>query len=459
MEFDDLAKQLEEGKVDSSGRFTLSPEAYAKQYGPLIALEPNIFLGRLLQAANVSDAKEVRYLLRTNSVQITIALSDAAEYMDMLHYFSEGRLPRSATQHYLHLAFSSALARIPKVLRWRVTGPLGGYTVDLLEEKEPGVLARDRSAEAVLDVEFSEPVGLLNQISSYLGFSKYWIGLRAGIHSFLTRRCCFSAVPVRLDDVMLQFNPDRAFISLLDNSRAISKANYPLRAVQMELLAKFSPKAKVFNGPSPASLRAMQCLLGQRLYGTSDDGVFAARSRLRWDQGTRLLKLDIPGSYTVAEHASSREGVWELEQFVAGEYERLTRGEIELLQLKRQWTLKADRFSLPEATAFSKPSQLCCTKLLALREENYRSFLVPIKDGFALTTEMLESWPPGSIVVAAVPDSKVDGLGLRIVQDEAYQTLISETGEELERLSHLERTKGNRVKQARWAINPKTEER
>lgn len=454
MGFEELEAELQEGRLDSVGRFTIDLASRARKFDGLVAIEPCIFLGRLLQAATVGRANEVRYQVSKNGVRIKIRADDLTEFDAFRAYLADETFGPGTVKHYLQLAFSSALALKPKKLTWTCLG----RCADLLTESRASV-DRDET-RAVLDFEWSNTEGWLVAV-------KRMLTGRLQVLEFLNEHCCFSAIPVFVDGRRLQFSSSFSHWDPLVNRTGLSDR---IRCISMELCGRDADSRTVINAPAPSWRMALRAkIVGKRTLCqmTSNETMKALSGQLQ-ERGllsTLLLKVGAKFALDVKEMNTPATDITDRGRFVTGLfYAKKINDEETDITLRQAVYLDAPDIYLSDPVNL-ETTQVRCSRFLALHHqpvvgETLDSLVLPVRvvvagigelatppsclvlvrDGMAIVREFPSEWSAGRLAVVPIPQCKVDLEEWRVVQDEQYLELLAELDLDFQHLQAEDRS-------------------
>lgn len=458
MGFEELEAQLQEGTLDSVGRFTIDLASRAQKFAGLVGLEPCIFLGRLLQAATVGRVNQIRYSVSAKGIRVQLHARDGTEFDAFKPYVLGELPPPGSVRHYLELAFSSALALKPKKLTWTCLGSCA----DLLTESSAPV-KRDE-AKAVLEFEWSTTEGWLVSV-------KRMLSGRLQVLEFLNKHCCFSVIPVFVDGRRLQFSSSFSRWDPVVNRSSLSDS---IRCISMELCSREADSRTVINGPAPSWRMALRAKIAGRrslCQTTSKDTLSRLSSLLpAYDLlSMLLLKINLAYSLDVQEVDVRALDVPDRGRFVTGLfYAKAINVEETEVRLRQAVYLEAPDTYLTDPVNL-ETTQVCCSRFLALHHQPIvgdtldclalpvrvvvarigevvtpPSCLVLVRDGLAIVRECPEQWRNGRLVVIPIPQCRVDIEEWRVVKDEFYQQLLEELDQQFQHLESEDRY-SNRV--------------
>lgn len=486
MEFEDLTAELQEGRQDSVGQFTVNSARSESQFAKQVALQPHLFLGQLLQAANLADASQVCYTTQPDEMFVQIVLHDGSPFIAWMDFFVGRKPPEGPIQQYLHQAFGCARALKPKRLHFHVVGPEVCYCVDLLD----GTLVESPRANQVqgLLLELATPPRRWRFIERWLSApiresitptAKTYLDDKFRTpEEFVLLKCCFSTVPVYLNGKPVRFRPCRPTkaAQLPLDPEVGTQPESPFKLVHMTLADRSLPSSCWFDGPAPGSFQSLTAVVTDHSsglmsrYGTEAEQLKRILHETDW-RTTWVLSLEIPRLSSESDRKmdswkvscekggfsrwSYCEGLSPL-PLLCGAWVPAQGWRCNQYRLTSLFFLKIHERFLRRSPVSIRDNQLCCSRFIGVRHGLGSACLVPVKDGLALSAESPPTWSKGSFIIAVEPGLKVDLNGIQAVKDGAYETLLTDCEGQLTRLGryskarlvdtkHAEQTMGSEV--------------
>lgn len=367
---DPVGRLVSEGVEHSTGVFTMDSEASRRKLAQLARLEPELMLGKLVQAAVAGKASQVRFRVRRQSLEADI-------------HFPPG--PASAkTRGYLKLALAWASYQEPRQLSW--------------------------SCGSCQEPEASGSCHFVFE-------SRVWEQLRALVtgrrnyHIFLSERTYLCPVPVYLDSVLVNRIP----ASLFNNASEV------LRAL---------PSATGFLAPSLSLFEASSVHIGDQQAARHASDHRGIGQRPVVVEGVPDARLESKSLHS--EFQPEPWLPYEAEDvLLCASCENFGTSGWKVLE---QWEWRNAQAYLSEigSPRFTKVDRWVSFRYLSYRQDPCE--LWPVLDGVLLEMVLLPEGPPGCRVIQAVDGLRVDLDQRRLVQDERFQQFCRHLLEEVERM-------------------------
>ncbi|MGE0495743.1 MAG: hypothetical protein AB7S38_41445 [Vulcanimicrobiota bacterium] len=186
----DLSNFLEslgsQGTHHSSGEFTLAAENRLRPLQQAVAAHPGLFALKLVQGLISAGASEVRCAVGRSSLKLS-APGCRFHGHSLLQAFSVPPSHEAEPIHHLLMGVLGGLAQDVASVSWRLAG---GELVSFA--RDGTVIAVDSDEADRTDLQFK----FLTRWS--VGGLQRSLKLRSALHDTLSRRCCFSGIPVYL---------------------------------------------------------------------------------------------------------------------------------------------------------------------------------------------------------------------------------------------------------------------
>ncbi|MBN9420779.1 hypothetical protein ABS71_19320 [bacterium SCN 62-11] len=379
---DPIAELVAEGRKESSGSFTMDLLAAQRKLAKVSQLEPGLMLGKIVQAAVVARATQVRFAVSARDIVAKIN-------------FPESARTDQEVQEHMATAFALAQGLRPRELTWTCAGLTRQFT-----GRVSGEGALKTEGLAVFRFEGRYPT-LWEEIRS-------WVVARRDAACLLRERAYLCPIPVFLDAVRL-------------NHPGGSTGKQGAEVVQVTLRGGV-PRERVL-APCPRSCSAQvvgigdQVLRGKNAFWHTPDPRFPLRTYIL--EGADRPRVSEPGSGTFVltniAHFNQNSG---------------------LPYVSKQWEWdNPDPYLSPETTLESQFPSLCARRWISLfPDTKLESELWPVQDGLLLNKLPLSRCPGGARVIMPVREMNLDLDQLNVLQDERFQEIQEELMTELPRL-------------------------
>jgi len=232
----------------------------------------------------------------------------------------------------------------------------------------------------------------------------FWEGLRRDLlkrtrhHTWLFEHCRFSPIPVFLDGCRLNDpSPREGSLQVMEVVPASDLARHRIIA------------------PSPRALGSTRTFL--------DDKCYSARNlphANNWNRASQVLWLEGPKKVKVEQHGPQGPG----SDYVTLVNESGFWGSGSESGSQWDW-MEAGNYRSPATTPTTSATHMVVRYWLSHSPgANYPATLHPVRDGLLLESVTLDDFPPGSRLVMATPDLALDLEERRVIQDEAFQSLV-----------------------------------
>lgn len=186
----DLANFLEnlgsQGTHDSSGEFTLAAQNRLRPLQQAVAAHPGLFALKLVQGLISAGASEVRCSIGRSALKLS-ARGCRFHGLSLLEAFSVPPNNGAEPIHHLLMGMLGGLAHDVASVSWRLAG---GELVSISADGNVIAASSEEPDRTDLQVKFLTRWSL-NALQRSLQ-------LRSALHDTLSRRCCFSGIPIYL---------------------------------------------------------------------------------------------------------------------------------------------------------------------------------------------------------------------------------------------------------------------
>jgi hypothetical protein len=385
---DPIAELVAEGRKESSGSFTMDLLAAQRKLAKVSQLEPGLMLGKIVQAAVVARATQVRFAVSARDIVAKIN-------------FPESARTDQEVQEHMATAFALAQGLRPRELTWKCGDRLRSFT-----GRVSGEGALQTEGLAVFRFEGRYPT-LWEEIRS-------WVSARRDAASLLLERAVLCPVPVYLDAVRI--NEPKKLVS------------WPGGEV-VQVTARSAGLRERILAPGPSDCFAQvvrvadEVLRGKNAFWRTPDPRFPPKAYLLEDAQTP--KIEELGKY------QTQRGMALTNQTQVG-LDNVPR-------LLKQWDwTNPDAYLSPETTRLGESSMLCARRWISLLPDSKQpSELWPVQDGLLLNKVPLSRCVGGCRVIVPVRNLNLDLDQLNMLQDDFFQELQDELVSELPRLRAL----------------------
>lgn len=450
--YDLYLRQLQaEGILDSQGEFTVNRSARAEKLTSLVEQQPYIYLGRLLQAANVAQAHSIHYRLGAGKVRVEIFPQDLRPFAEFSQALQLGTPPKDKLQAYLELALLSAQATGPQKLSWSIVSDGSSSVIDVLtldkgrapvvspESNQKTSKQPNPQPKVVLELQLAPTAGLWQKIRQF-----FWDQRLNRATHFIHHHCCFGAIATFLNGARLNFY-DCYSTGLTFAGPYFSR--YHL-AVSTTLENKVSSPERYFGGPSPGDSTALAVQVPQSDLVVCSRSIGAAvmlKQHLQSYLSYRRVQINAPAKFELRNLSGTTYTLADSHSYLGFEADITAGDESPQVLLKKGLHFRAPDACLLESRNWGE-SRFACSKHLVITSQvtvlgpsPIRSGLVPIRDGLALERIQPSHWEEGWLAFLAVPDFRVDVDQWRIVQDDLWNQRLKEWTSEFSELALLER--------------------
>ncbi len=365
-------------------------------------LEPGLMLGKILQAAVVARATQVRFAVSARDIQAKINFPEAAR-------------TDQEVQEHMATAFALAQGLRPRELSWQCGGLTRQFT-----GRVSGEGALKTEGLAVFRFEGRYP-SLFEEIAS-------WVVARRDAACLLRERAFLCPIPVFLDAVRV-------------NAPESARLQPGCEVVQLALKGGL-PRNRVI-APCPRLAQAQAVWLDNRVvrgylsFGERPDPRFPPKSFIfEGAEGVQMAERQL-GPHAVVDSratlaANHGPGTLALTNHSSGH------GQVPVT-VSSQWEwLNADAYLSLETTRESYLQTLCARRWISLfPDQKQQSELWPVQDGLLLNKIPLTRCAGGCRVVVPVREVNLDLDQLNVLQDEVFQALQDKLVTELPRLRAL----------------------
>lgn len=351
-------------------------------------LEPGLMLGKLVQAAVVARATQVRFSVSARDIQARINFPETAR-------------TDQEVQEHMATAFALAQGLRPRELSWRCGGLTRQFT-----GRVSGEGALKTEGLAIFRFEGRYPT-LLEEIYS-------WVVARRDAACLLRERAYLCPIPVYLDAVRI-------------NAPAAAQIRPGCEVVQLSRRG-VPPRQRVLAAPPSQCWPQVVWMDGQTLRGKDAFG--------------RAMDPRFPPKAYILEGAEGpeireRKVVDCSAGLVLTNQTRILESGVFCVLSQWEWH-NPDAYLSPETTLESAFPSLCARRWISLsHDQTQQSELWPVQDGLLLNKVPLTRCPGGCRVIVPVREMNLDLDQLNILQDEVFQLLQDELVTELARLRAL----------------------
>lgn len=353
-------------------------------------LEPGLMLGKILQAAVVARAAQVRFAISARDVQAKINFPDSAR-------------TDQEVQEHMATAFALAQGLKPRELSWQCGGLTRQFT-----GRVSGEGALKTEGLAVFRFEGRYP-SLLEEIYS-------WVVARRDAACLLRERAFLCPIPVFLDAVR---------VNAPDAARILPGCE----VVQLARRGK-APRDRVL-APCPSRCRAQvvglneRVMFGKNAFGEVPDPRYPPKAYIL--EGAEQPQVE-ERKFGFGESAP---GLVLTNQVIGSQNT--------VFETSSQWEWNnPDPYLSPETTRESYWPTLCARRWISLfPNQSQPSELWPVQDGLLLNKLPLTRCPGGCRVIVPVREMNLDLDQLNILQDDLFQALQDELVTEIPRLRAL----------------------
>lgn len=365
-------------------------------------LEPGLMLGKILQAAVVARATQVRFAVSAYDIQAKINFPETAR-------------TDQEVQEYMATAFALAQGLRPRKLSWQCGGLTRHFT-----GRVSGEGALKTEGLAIFRFEGRYP-SLFEEIRS-------WVVARRDAACLLHERAYLCPIPVFLDAVRV-------------NAPEAAKILPGCEVVQLALRGGL-PRHRVI-APCPRQCRSQvvwlneQVVRGGKAFGETPDPRFRPKAYIL--EGADAPQLT-ERNFTAYEYVDSRPTLAASHGPATLVLSNTTNGRTESLNhVSSQWEWNnADAYLSLDTTRESYLQTLCARRWISLfPNESQQSELWPVQDGLLLNKVPLSRCVGGCRVIVPVREMNLDLDQLNMLQDEVFQALQDELATELPRLRGL----------------------
>jgi hypothetical protein len=390
---DAIHQLVSEGRIESSGSFSMDVIAAQRKLTSVARLEPGLLLGKLIQAAVAAQATQIRFTLEREGVLAKI-------------HFPEKARTDQRVQHYLATAVALGQALGSRQLYWEASGQRRQF-------------ARRESSDGWLN---TEGLCLFRFLGPQLGFwesLKLSLSGRHSMHALAHRRTYLCPIPVYLDGVRL--NAPRPPRPISNCFEAIG------------LAARDTPCGQRMSIPPICDLEPRRVRIGGKDYtGKQSFGVGRDQNSVLLE-GCREPEVrgrDIPYGFSPASRGHLRPAAGGV--VLCNVCDHI--GEDLTLIVRHQWEWLNAGHYLNSATALQgHVPHLNARRWIRLGSIG-TSELWPIQDGLLLNPIELKRIPPGAQVILPVGDLALDLDQLNLVQDDIFLEFEQRLGAEIQRL-------------------------
>ena len=395
---DPIRQLLAEGRKVSSGGFTMDLLAAQRKLSKVAELEPGLMLGKVIQAAVVAQATQVRFALSARDIVAKINFPEAAR-------------TDQEVQEHMATAFALAQGLRPRGLTWTC----GGVTRSFVGRV---------SGEGALRTE-----GLA--VFRFEGrYTTLWEELRALVVArrdaacLLRERAYLCSIPVFVDAVRVNHPAQAGIHPGCDVLQLSRRGNLP----RNQVLA-----------PSPRACQAHKVLLDDETYlGKSSFGENPSPMH-----SLKTVILEGAKDPDVVERKIPDREQFDLRNVVTSPGLALCNhvgpgiDGLNRVSVQTDW-INPEAYLSPETTRESFDPTLYAQRWISRLDKVQRpSELWPVQDGLLLNKVLLPNCPVGFRVIIPVRDMKLDLDQLNVLQDEVFQKLQEQLNAELKRLSAL----------------------
>ncbi|MBS2035666.1 hypothetical protein JST97_11815 [bacterium] len=397
---DPIQQLVSEGRKESSGSFTMDLLAAHRKLTKVAQLEPGLMLGKIIQAAVVARAVQVRFAVSASDIQAKINFPETAR-------------TDQEVQEHMATAFALAQGLKPRELSWACGGETRRFT-----GRDTGHGPLRTEGLAVFRFEGRYP-SLWEEVRS-------WIVARRDAACLLRERAFLCPIPVFLDACRV-------------NSPELAGIRPGCEVVQLTLRGGLARDRVI--GPSPFAAQAQRVhIAGETYQGRNSFArpvdprhppklfIFegAAKPEVQW----RTLRGE--EQYATAPSRAARDlGGVVLCNVIHSS------GEIALASDQVEWHNPHPYLS-PDTSLASYSPSFCARRWISIFDnQNSPSELWPIQDGLLLNKLPLPRCVPGCRVILPANEINLDLDQLSMQQDEVFHALQEELVPELARLRAL----------------------
>lgn len=384
---DATERLLNEGTKVGSGGFTVDLEAAARKLAKVAALEPGLMLGRLVQAATVAGATQIRFSVGEDTVEAKI--------------FFEGQCANPAlTQQYLRQAMALALSQKPRELSWEC----GARHLDVLK----GDLVLSAQEEVEHEAIPARGLSVFRYRERDKGFwESIFGGLRArgSYHSFLSKRCQVSPLPVYLDACRL---------NLINEP----KSEFDLTSI--ELQSASAPLCQRIAVPNSSLFCAGTVHLGGEIY-RGDRPFFGVGLFDMRNENKTLVLRGVARARVVHTRGPNLAAAMRL----TNRSELRNNGNVAIRVAVEEWSWEdCETFLSPLTTQVATPLHLCAKIWTSQGKGRYPAELFPVVDGLMLNPVVIRDLTPGTRIIAVCSGMETDLEGMNVLQNDQFTKFV-----------------------------------
>ena len=398
MALDPISQLVAEGRKVSSGSFTMDLLAAQRKLSKVAELEPGLMLGKIIQAAVVAQATQVRFAVSARDIVAKIN-------------FPESARTDQEVQEHMATAFALAQGLRPRELTWTC----GGVTRSFVGRV---------SGEGALRTEGLAVFRFEGRYPSLWEELRAMVVARRDAACLLRERAYLCPIPVFVDAVRVN-QPAQAGIQPGCDILQLSRRG-------------ILPRNQVL-APSPRACRAQKVLLGEQTFqgktsfGEEPSPMHPLKTLiLEGTQNPRAAEREIP----LQEQLDLRSVVTSPGLALCNQVQR-SDGLLNRITRQTDW-LNPEAHLSPETTRESFDPTLYAQRWISrLDKVQLPSELWPVQDGLLLNKVLLPNCPVGFRVIMPVREMNLDLDQLNVLQDEIFQELQENLNGELKRLNSL----------------------
>lgn len=362
---DPIQELIGEAKADSSGRFTVDLLRAQQKMAEVAKLEPGLLIGKVLQAAVVGGASQVRLQIHPKEVVARISFPDLSP-------------AEKTAQDELEHAVALTLALDPVEASWESAGS----AIDLRQGP------KDLPVQGLCIFRYRPKVaGFWEELKSILRH-------RTSFHAFVHQRFAFCPVPIYLDAARIA------------GPQPLKYAGW--RGPRIDVIhpcPRTNPAEDRWILPIGAYDFFGQVHLGGKIYGTGKSPIVRIQNvePPRIEPSGIFLPTAAPGTLLLDPPAGQK-----------GENYKLA-----------VW-LDAGQYLSPETRPGPDQFHFLARRWLTRNAELPGAEFWPIRRGMLLNKITLPWAPIGTRIVATVSHLKVDLDQLNLVQDEGFDAMVEE---------------------------------
>lgn len=397
---DPISQLVSEGRKDSSGSFTMDLLAAHRKLTKVSQLEPGLMLGKIVQAAVVARAAQVRFTVSTSEIQAKINFPEAAR-------------TDQEVQEYMATAFALAQGLKPRELSWTCAGETRRFTG---RDTGHGPLKTEGLAVFRFDCPYPS---LWEEIRS-------WIVARRDASCLLRERAYLCPIPVFLDACRVN-RPEGVGI------RA------GCEVVQLTLRGGLPRERVIAVSPYAAEAQRVhidgQTYIGQKSFGRAIDPRHPPKFYIL--EGADRPKVEHRHLYGGERKSDPiRQTAADLGGVVLCNVD-ISSADVFAVSEQVEWHNPHPYLS-PETSLTSYSPSFCARRWISIFDnQNSPSELWPLQDGLLLNKLQLSACVPGCRVVVPLSGVNLDLDQLSMQQDEVFHALQVELVPELARLRAL----------------------